>query len=182
MKRSNGNKVLPLDVYIHRDLLCPLFDRLARPSALDSTTVSRSYFEGNQDLTNIARINFNANRITHMFVEYSRHNAHWASRIFHLRTNNTIYSCTFRERLIFQIERKFSPKKKKSTFFFNKNFIIVKTFFKGNRTLQKRKHFYKFCLWSLVSRIVKNLDYFIQKIVDWIRAFTTINSPYLCIF
>lgn len=83
-----GNEVLPLDVYIHRDLLCPLFDRLARPSALDSTTVSRSYFEGNQDLTNIARINFNANRITHMFVEYSRHNAHWASRIFHLRTNN----------------------------------------------------------------------------------------------
>lgn len=125
-----GNEVLPLDVYIHRDLLCPLFDRLARPSALDSTTVSRSYFEGNQDLTNIARINFNANRITHMFVEYSRHNAHWTSRIFHLRTNNTIYSYTFRERLIFQIERKFSlQKKKKSTFFFNKNFIIVKTFF-----------------------------------------------------
>lgn len=114
-----GNEVLPLDVYIHRDLLCPLFDRLARPSALDSTTVSRSYFEGNQDLTNIARINFNANRITHMFVEYSRHNAHWASRIFHLRTNNTIYSCTFRERLIFQIERKFSLQKKKNQLFFS---------------------------------------------------------------
>lgn len=36
-------------------------------------------------------------RITHMLVEHSRHDAHWASRIFHLPTNTTI----FRERSIF---------------------------------------------------------------------------------
>lgn len=57
-----------------------------------------------------------------MFVEYSRHNAHWASRIFHLRTDTI--RCVYFEN-DFSNWTKILSKKKKKKGIINSNFFFL---------------------------------------------------------